>query len=314
MRVLITGATGLIGSHLARFLLEKKGVEVWGLRRFRSDPKNIIGLKKLRVLNGDILDRTSVERAIKLSRPEVIFHLAAQSYPSESWEAPRATLEANLLGSLNILEAVRKQKKPIKVLLACSSAEYGITTKVPTPENHPLWPVSPYGVSKLAMEALGYQYFVNYQLPVFLSRYFIQVGPGQDEKTSIQTFCKQVALIEKGKQKPFIRVGNLEPRRDFLDVRDGVKASWLMVKKGKPGQAYNVCSGKAMKMSRVLEMVLSQSKKEIKIKIDPKRLRPTDEPIIQGSHHRLTRQTGWQPEIPLKETIAWVLDDWRERV
>lgn len=314
MRVLITGVTGLIGSHLANFLINEESFSVWGLKRFRSDTKNIKDLRKLKVLNGDILDQTSMEKIIKASRPDIIFHEAAQSYPAESWDAPKATLETNILGTLNILEAARKLKRPPKTFLACSSAEYGITDKAPTDENHLLRPVSPYGVSKVATEALGYQYHVNYDLPIFLGRYFIQVGPGQDERTSIQTFCQQMAMIEASKQKPIIFVGNLKPRRDFLDVRDGVRATWLLVNKGKPGEPYNICSGKAPTMHEVLDMVIKQGKKKVKVKVNPKRLRSTDEPIIQGSHKKLTQDTGWKPQVSLKETITWVLNYWRERV
>ena len=304
----------MIGSHLADFLLKKNIAEVWGLKRFRSSTKNIEHLKKLRLLNGDILDPSSMENAIKLSKPQIIFHLAAQSYPSESWQAPRITLETNILGTLNILEAAKKLKKPPKIFLACSSAEYGIDSKTPIKEDHSLQPISPYGVSKLATEALGRQYCINYDLPIFLGRFFIQVGTGQHEKTSIQTFCQQMAKIEKGRKKPIIFTGNLKPRRDFLDVRDGVKAAWLIVEKAKPGVAYNICSGKAPTMRQVLNMVIKKGKKKVATKVDPQRLRPADELIIKGDNQRLSKQTGWRPEIPLDKTIGWVLDYWRAKV
>ena len=312
MRILITGVTGLIGSHMARFAISK-GHSVWGLRRFRSDNKNILDIPKLKIINGEITDSTSVEKAIAISNPDIIFHLAGQSYPSESWNSPEYTIDVNLTGTLRVLETVRKMRKPAKVFIAASSAEYGLTKKLPTTEETLLKPVSPYGVSKLAAEALGYQYFVNYKIPVFLGRYFIQVGPGQDERTSIQTFCKQVAIAEKDKSKNIIYVGNLKPKRDFLDVRDGVAATWVIVTKGKPGESYNICSGKAALMKAVLKMIISKSKTKVEIKTDSARLRPTDEPVIWGSNLKIFKDTGWKPKIPLEDTISWVLDYWRKR-
>src|SRR4030043_868237 len=312
MKIFITGVTGLIGSHLADFLINKKKLEVWGLKRFRSDTRNIRRLDKLNLVSGDMLDYSCVELLINKIKPDVIFHLASQSYPAESWSAPIYTVENNILSTINLLEVVRKLKNPPKVYLACSSAEYGITQKVPMNESHPLKPVSPFGVSKLATEALGYQYFVNYKVPVYLGRYFLQTGRGQGEIISIPNFCKRVALIEKGRQEPVIYVENLKTKRDFLDVRDGVRATWMLTQKGKPGDVYNICSGKAPLMSEVLKIITDQAKVKIKVKIDPARLRPSDEPIILGTYKKLHEDTGWKPKIPLKETILWILDYWRE--
>ena len=313
MRILITGVTGLIGSYMAGFAIAK-GHSVWGLRRFRSDNKNIDGIDKLKIINGEITDSVSVGRAVAISKPDIIFHLAGQSYPSESWDSPDYTIDVNLIGTLRILESARKMEKPVKVFIACSSAEYGFTKKFPTTEETLLKPVSPYGVSKLAAEALGYQYYINYKIPVFLGRYFIQVGPGQDEKTSIQTFCKQMAFVEKGKAKPVIFTGNINTKRDFLDVRDGVAATWAIVTKGKPGEVYNVCSGKAPLMKTILKIITSKSKTPVQIKTDPARLRPIDEPVIWGSNGKIFKDTGWEPKIALPDTISWVLDYWRQRV
>ncbi|HUC95227.1 MAG TPA: GDP-mannose 4,6-dehydratase [Candidatus Saccharimonadales bacterium] len=313
MRILITGVTGLIGSQMARYAIAK-GHGVWGLRRFRSDNKNILDIPKLKIINGEITDPTSVDRAVGISKPDIIFHFAGQSYPSESWDAPEYTIDVNLTGTLRVLESVRKMKKPAKVFIACSSAEYGFTKKFPTTEDTLLKPVSPYGVSKLAAEALGYQYFVNYKIPVYLGRYFIQVGPGQDERTSIQTFCKQMSLIEKRKSNPVIFTGDLSTKRDFLDARDGVAATWAVVTKGKPGKPYNICSGKAYKMKDVLKRIISKSKVSVQIKTDPKRLRPTDEPVIWGSNTNIFKDTGWKPKISIEDTVSWVLDYWKQRV
>lgn len=315
MRIFITGVTGLVGSHMADFLLKNKEVsQVWGLRRFRSYNGNIRCLKGLKIVDGDITDPYSIESLVNLIRPDLIFHEAAVSYPSVSWSAPLVSLQTNILGTAIILEAARKLVKKPKVFLSCSSAEYGLAAKFPTPENAPLKPLSPYGVGKVTTELLGYQYFVNYKLPTYLGRYFIQVGPGQDERTSIQTFCKQIVLIERGLQTPVIYVGNLKAKRDFLDVRDGVNAAWSLVKKGRPGEPYNICSGRAHSLKEVLGMVLKQGKKKVKVVVDPQRLRVSDEPIIHGSHAKITKETGWAPKIPLSETIASVLDYWRSKV
>jgi len=313
MRILITGVTGLIGSHMAEFAIAK-GHTVWGMRRFRSDNKNIEGIDKLKIINGEITDPTSVEKAVAISKPDIIFHFAGQSYPSESWDAPEYTIDVNTTGTLRVLEAARKMRKSPKVFIAASSAEYGLTKKFPTTEGTPLKPVSPYGVSKLAAEALGYQYFVNYKIPVYLGRFFIQVGPGQDARTSIQTFCKQMATAEKDKSKRIIYVGNLKPKRDFLDVRDGVAAVWAIVTKGKAGEPYNICSGKAPRMQEVLNMIISKGKTKVEIKTDSERLRPTDEPVIWGSNTKILKDTGWKPKIKLEETISRVLDYWRQKV
>jgi GDP-4-dehydro-6-deoxy-D-mannose reductase len=313
LNILITGVTGLIGSHLAKFAIAK-GHTVWGLRRFRSDNKNIVDIPKLKIINGEITDPTSVEKAFAVSKPDIVFHLAGQSYPSESWDAPEITMDVNVTGTLRVLETAKKQKKFPKVFIACSSAEYGFAKKFPTIEDSPLKPVSPYGVSKLAAEALGYQYFINYKIPVFLGRFYIQVGRGQDERTSIQTFCKQIVLAEKGLVKPYVLVGNLKSKRDFLDVRDGVAAIWAIVNKGKQGEPYNICSGKAPGMKDVLKMIISKSKTKVEIKIDSVRLRPTDESVIWGSNHKIFKDTGWKPKIALADTISWVLDYWRSRI
>lgn len=313
MRILITGVTGLIGSHLARFTLEK-GHMVWGMRRFRSDNKNVMDLSKLRMIDGDITDQASVKKALTVSKPDIIFHLAAQSYPAESWDAPEYTIENNLIGSLRLLENIRSLKKTPKIFLACSSAQYGVSKEFPTLEDSPLRPLNPYGVSKLAMEALGYQYFINNKLPVYLGRYFIQVGPGQDERTSIQTFCKQMVMIEKGMKKPFIEVGNLNTKRDFLDVRDGVKATWSIIEKGRPGEPYNICSGKAFSLKEVLDLVLKSGNKKAEVIIDPKRLRLSDESVIHGTYEKLLKETGWMPKIELSDTISSVLEYWRAKL
>lgn len=317
MNVLITGLTGLVGSHLAEYLLEQPGVTVYGFKRWRSDPATIRHLVgRIEIIEGDIEDRSSVERAIALSRPDRIFHLAAQSYPSESWDAPALTVQTNVIGTINLLETVRHRSPHTAVHVAGSSAEYGFIRPedCPIAETLPLRPLSPYGVSKVAQELLAYQYFANFGLRTYLTRSFNHIGPRQGERTAVQTFCKQVAEIEAGLRPPVVRVGNLTPRRDFTDVLDVCRALWLLVERGRPGEPYNLCSGEAPVIGDVLHLVLSKSHVAVTIEEDPTRLRPSDEPILLGDNSKLRADTGWSPQIALSESIDRILAYWRARL
>ncbi|GIW08458.1 MAG: GDP-mannose 4,6-dehydratase [Dehalococcoidia bacterium] len=317
MNVLITGLTGLVGSHLAEYLLSQPGVKVFGFKRWRSDSatfRHLVG--KIEIIEGDIEDRSSVERAIALSQPDRIFHLAAQSYPSESWDAPALTVQANVLGTINLLETVRHRSPNTAVHIAGSSAEYGFIRPedCPIPETLPLRPLSPYGVSKVAQELLAYQYHVNFGLRTFITRSFNHIGPRQGERTAVQTFCKQVAEIEAGLRPPVVRVGNLTPRRDFTDVLDVCRALWLLMERGRPGEPYNLCSGNAPVIGDVLQLVLSKARVAVTIEQDPARLRPSDEPILLGDNTKLRTDTGWTPEISLSESLDRILAYWRSRL
>ncbi len=315
MRVLITGISGLLGSHLAEYLLEAHPeVEVFGLRRWRSDRSRTRKLAgRITLLEGDIEDAHSVRAVIEHVRPDWLFHLAAQSYPAVSWDAPLATLTPNIAGTVNVLEAVRHCCPACQVHVAGSSAQYGYVAadSVPIREDHPMRPLSPYGVSKVAQELLACQYHAVYGLRTYVTRSFNHVGPGQDERTAIQSFCRQVAAIELGLQPPVVRVGNLAPRRDFLDARDAVRALWALMERGTPGEAYNLCSGTAPTMREVLEEIISQARCSMEVFEDPGRLRPSDEPILLGDNTKLRKHTGWTPTIDLRQMIARVLDHWR---
>jgi GDP-4-dehydro-6-deoxy-D-mannose reductase len=317
MNVLITGLTGLVGSHLAEYLLTIPGVNVYGLKRWRSDATPIRHLSgRITIIEGDVEDRSSVERAIALSQPDRIFHLAAQSYPSESWDAPVLTMAANVMGTLNLLETVRHRWPQAAVHIAGSSAEYGAIRPEDCPirETMPLRPLSPYGVSKVAQELLAYQYFVNFGIRTYITRSFNHIGPFQGERTAVQTFCKQVAEIEAGLRPPVVLVGNLTTRRDFSDVRDVCRALWLLMERGRPGEPYNLCSGVAPTIAEVLGLVLERTSVRVTVQQDPARLRPSDEPILQGDNQKLRQDTGWEPEIPLAASIDWILAYWRARV
>jgi len=316
MKILITGVTGLIGSHLARKLSSERKYKIFGLKRFRSDLKNIKDLiTKIKLVDGDIEDLVSTYKVVADIKPDYVVHLAAQSYPSESWGVPIYTFNVNVVGTINILEAVRKIKTNPKVFIACSSAEYGLIKKkdCPIKENNPLVPMNPYGVSKVAQELLGRQYYFSYGMRIYLGRFFNQIGSGQDERCSIQTFCKQVADIEKGNSPPILYVGNLSTKRDFLDVRDGVECVMSLMKKGKEGEVYNICSGKVYLLKDLLEIILRKAKKKIKVKVDRKRLRPVDEPIIQGDNTKIKKELAFKQKISIDKSIEDILNYWREK-
>lgn len=315
-KVLITGITGFVGSHMAELLLEE-GFEVHGLCRWRSRTENIDHIKgKIHLVEGDLLDSHSLQKLMMDVRPGYIFHLAAQSFVPASWTSPAVTLEINIVGSCNLFEAVKAAKLDPRIQIACSSEEYGLVKpeEVPIKETNPLRPLSPYGVSKLAMDYLGYQYFRSYNMQIVRTRGFNHTGPRRGEVFAESSFAKQIVEIEKGLKKPVILVGNLEAERDYTDVRDMVRGYLMAVEKGDPGEVYNICSGKAVKIKKVLEILLSFSKAKVEIKEDPSRLRPSDVPILLGDNSKFIQKTGWKPQYPLEKTLEDLLNYWREKI
>jgi GDP-4-dehydro-6-deoxy-D-mannose reductase len=314
--VLITGIAGFVGSHLAELLLSKN-YEVYGLCRPRSKTDHIDKITKdLHLEDADLLDSHSLYTTISKIKPDYIFHLAAQSFVPTSWVSPSVTLEVNIVGTANLFEAVRQANINPVIQIACSSEEYGLVLKdeVPINENNPLRPLSPYAVSKLAMDYLGYQYFQSYKVRVVRTRGFNHTGPRRGDTFAESTFAKQIALIEKGKQDPIIHVGNLDAERDYTDVRDMVRGYLLAVEKCDPGDVYNICTGHAIKIGDMLSMLLSYSKVKPKIKPDMARMRPSDVPILIGDNTKFVKKTGWKPEIPFSKTMEDLLNYWRERV
>jgi len=313
---LITGITGFAGSHLAELLL-KKNHEVYGIVRWRSKTENIEHIRKhLKLIETDLLDAHSVQNLIKITKPDYIFHLAAQSFVPTSWHAPAHTLNLNIVGQLNLFEAIREIGIRPVVQIACSSEEYGLVypNEVPIKETNSLRPLSPYGVSKVAQDMLGWQYFKSYGMKIIRTRAFNHTGPRRGDVFAESTFAKQIAEIEKGEKDPIIKVGNLAAKRDYTDVRDMVCAYLLAVEKGKPGEVYNICSGKAYPIKDILNLLLSMSKKKIKVEVDPQRLRPSDVKILLGDCSKFKRTTGWKSKIPLEETLEDLLNYWRERI
>jgi len=316
MRVLITGITGFAGSHLAEHILaEHPEVEVFGTFRWRSRMDNVEHLdRKIKLLETDLRDYSSMHRALDISRPDFIFHLAAQSFVPASWTAPTETLVTNVTGQTNLFEAIRCLKLDPVVQIACSSEQYGLVLpdEVPIKETNPLRPLSPYAVSKVTQDYLGYQYFQSYGLKVIRTRGFNHTGPRRGQVFVTSNFCSQVAAIELGLQEPVIRVGNLDAIRDFTDVRDMVRAYWLAVTKGKPGEVYNIATGQGIRIRDILDRLLALSRVEVKIEVDPARLRPSDVEILIGDSSKFRADTGWEPRIPFEQTLRDLLDYWRQ--
>jgi GDP-4-dehydro-6-deoxy-D-mannose reductase len=316
-RVLITGITGFVGSHLAEFLLEKK-LEVHGIERWRSKTDNVEHIKnRLKLVDADMRDAHSIEKVISDVEPDYIFHLAAQSFVPTSWNAPADTMTTNIIGTINLFEAVRKSRCDPRIQVAGSSEEYGLVfpDEVPIKETNPLRPLSPYGVSKVAQDRLSFQYHKSYGLKTVITRAFNHTGPRRGDVFVTSNFSKQVAMIEKGIQKPVIKVGNLNARRDFSDVRDVVRAYWLSLQKCKFGEVYNICSGNSRTIQSLLDLVLSLSRKrDIRTEKDPSRMRPSDVEVLQGDCTKFKKTTGWKTEIPFEKTMEDLLNYWRERV
>lgn len=317
MKILITGVTGFVGSHLAEYCLSlDQQVEVIGTCRWRSRRENIEHLEDaINLYECDLRDASSVKTLLADIQPERIFHLAAQSYVPSSWNSPGETITTNVIGQLNIFEAMRETNSTALIQIAGSSEEYGLVhpEEAPITEENPLRPLSPYAVSKVAQDMLAYQYFQSYGLKVVRTRAFNHTGPRRGDVFVTSNFAKQIAEIEAGQRPPVIHVGDLNPKRDFTDVRDIVRAYWLSLEHCSLGEVYNVASGKAYRIKEVLKILLDNSGQDIEVVEDPERLRPSDVPLLLGDNSRFCKATGWVPEIPFEQTAKDLLDYWRER-
>ena len=315
-RVLVTGVTGFAGSHLVDYMLTRGDCEIYGTLRWRSRTENIEHvMDRISLIECDLRDAASTRDMLEKVRPDFIFHLAAQSFVPTSWNAPSESLTTNVIGQVNIFEAVRRIGLPCRIQLACSSEEYGMVfpDEVPIKETNPLRPLSPYAVSKVAQDMLGYQYWMSWKVDSVRTRGFNHEGPRRGPVFVASDFAKQIADIEKGLKPPVLNVGNLEAQRDFTDVRDMVKAYWLALEKCEPGEVYNICTGKGWKIKDLLRHLLSLTKAKIEVKEDPARLRPSDVPILLGDNSKFVAVTGWQPTIPFEQTLRDMLDYWRSR-
>ena len=317
MRVLITGLTGFVGSHLADWLLARGDVELFGTHRWRSRMDNVEHLRgRVTLVECDLRDAAATQRMLATVSPDRIFHLAAQSYVPTSWLMPTETLLPNIQLQLNIFEAVRELGLESRIHIAGSSEEYGLVLPSETPirEDNPLRPLSPYAVSKVAQDLLAYQYCQSYRLPIVRTRGFNHTGPRRGEVFVTSNFAKQIAEIEKGLREPVVHVGNLDAQRDFTDVRDMVRAYWLALEHGAPGEVYNICSGRAYTIRKVLETLLGLTHVEVEVRQDPARMRPSDVQLLAGDCSRFQGLTGWEPTIPFEVTLKDVLAYWRQRV
>jgi GDP-4-dehydro-6-deoxy-D-mannose reductase len=317
MRVLITGFTGFVGSHLADYLVARGDAEVFGVHRWRSRLENVEHLgDRVRRVECDMRDAAAVRRVLRDVRPDRIFHLAAQSYVPTSWLTPGETLGGNVLGQVNLFEAIRDLDLTPQVHIAGSSEEYGLVLphEVPIREESPLRPLSPYAVSKVAQDLLAYQYWKSYRLHVVRTRGFNHTGPRRGEVFVSSNFARQVAEIEKGHREPVVRVGNLDSIRDFTDVRDMVRAYWLALERGEAGEVYNICSGRGYSARQVLDILLDLANVKVEVREDPVRMRPSDVPLLVGDGSKFRSVTGWEPTIPFEVTLKDLLEHWRKRV
>ncbi len=315
MHVLITGGTGFVGQHLRRYLLQATDWRL--LNTTYPDPDApLLDPEREEMVALDLREAEAVHALLAAHRPDAIIHLAAQSHVPTSYKDPWGTLENNIRGQLQLLEACVALELQPRFLVIGSGEAYGRDTPdaMPLREEHPLRPENPYSVSKVAQDVLGYQYFISYGIPVVRMRPFNHVGPGQSPRFVLPAFASQVARIEAGQQEPVLRVGNLSPARDFTDVRDVVRAYTLALLHGEPGEAYNVCSGTGRTIQSIVNRLLELARVPISVEIDPDRYRPADVPVIFGSAEKLHRATGWQPGIPFEQTVQNVLDEWRENV
>lgn len=318
MRVLITGITGFVGSHLVEYILNRNEQHtIYGICRWRSPKDNLANVySKVTLLEADLSDLGALIRNINTIKPDIIFHLAAQSYVLTSFNSPIHTLWTNVIGTANLLEAVRILGID-PIIHICSSSEcYGqVDPKdVPIKETCPFKPASPYAVSKVAEDMLAFQYWLSYKIKTIRTRMFSHTGPRRGDVFAMSFFAKQIAAAELGLREPVIYVGNLESVRTFCDVRDAVKAYWIMVHKCKAGEVYNIGGNRTMTIREALKILLSYSKLKFEIKVDPKLIRPSDVTLQIPCIDKFKNETGWEPEIPLEKTLQDMLVYWRDEL
>jgi len=302
-KALITGIGGFAGSHLSSFL-RKSGNQVFGIERRESDDKN--------VFQCDILDYSAVLKIMKEVMPNTIFHLAAQSSVKKSWDSNEDTHDINVKGTENILRAVAEAGCDSIVIIVSSGEVYGTNKNVPFTETSETMPNSPYSQSKLAQENIGLKFFRENGLKIIVTRAFPHTGPGQTPEFVCSEFAKKIAEIEKGKRE-FIDVGNLDAERDYTDVRDIVKAYALCAEKCVPGEIYNISSGEAVSIKKILDTLRSFSDFDIVVKQNHDKMRLSDIPILLGGSSKFREITGWEPSIKIEDTLKEMLEYWRER-
>ena len=306
---LVTGAGGFIGSYMVKFL-QRKGWKVYGTYR-PDDSNSLPKLPHLHFLQCDLRDRKRVDQVVNECRPTHIYHLGAQSLATVSGADPVLTFESNIMGSLYLFEAVCRMKKRPVVVSACSSAEYGDIPleAIPVTEEQPPAPLHPYGISKLCLDLLAREYHADYGVPTVNIRLFNTTGPGKTNDAP-SDFVRRIIRIKKGLQPPLLEVGNLKPRRAFLDVQDTVRGFYLAAMKGKCGEVYNLCAPKTYEIGELLEMAIRLSGVKTEVKQAPQLMRPSDEKIIFGSTDKIRKHTGWKPMRSIEKTLAAMIEHW----
>ncbi len=325
-RALITGITGMVGSHLAEYLIEHTNWEVDGMCRWRSPLDNLETLvprinarDRVRLLYGDIRDTLAVQDVVRKSTPDYVFHLAAQSYPRTSFESPLDTLDTNIQGTTRLLDALRLTT-PKAVIHVCASSEvFGRVPKdkIPIDEECGFHPASPYAISKVGTDLIGRYYAEAFDMTVMTTRMFTHTGPRRGDVFAESTFAKQIALIEAEMIPPVLKVGNLDSLRTIADVRDAVRAYYMLVTVNPTaGAYYNIGGDHSCTVGDILNTLLSYSamKDEISIETDPDRIRPVDADLQVPDTRKFTDHTGWAAEIPFEKTMRDLLDYWRTRV
>ncbi len=336
-KILISGANGFLGSHLTDYCI-KQGKKVYGIDLPDRPLKNLSHYTQGKLLfsldekikmfdefiqiptssedfifiEGDLNNAELLEKIIKKTNPKYIFHFGAQPLVIPSWEDPVTTIKTNVIGTINIFEAIKKHKIKTRVIVACTSAEYGTTTSInrPLKETDPLLAIHPYGISKIATELLARQYYINFGIEAINVRFFNQTGP-RKIGDACADFISKIAKIELELTEPIIEVGNLNPYRDFTGIRDSLEAIWLAATKGKPGETYNVCTGKKIQIRQILNIALSFSSKKIEVRENtPKKLRKTDEDIILGDNSKIKKELGWEVSTPFEETLKDMYEYW----
>lgn len=316
-KVLITGASGFVGGWLAEHLLHIGNSEIYGTY-LTEDSKEMSPVKdKMTFLQADLSQKDVIEKIISEVKPDEVYHLAALASVASSFKDPVATFHNNIDVEIFLLESLKHVGLTnTRVLIVGSAEVYGYVRpeNLPIDEATPLRPANPYAVTKIAQDFLGLQYNISYKMPLIRVRPFNHIGPRQATGFVVADFAKQIAEIEKGKQEPVIQVGNLEAKRDFTDVRDMVKAYALILEKGVPGDAYNIGSGKSVKISEILDTLIGMSTVHIERQVDEAKLRPSDVPEIVCNNTKIRSVTGWNPEIALETTLKDTLDYWRNIV
>jgi len=314
VNILVTGASGFVGRHLIRYLKSAEH-EIWGTC-FPERPGNLEPDIKKNIYYLDIRDGEGVSKIVEKVRPAWIFHLAAISNVRHSWEKPRETILTNLMGTFNIFEAVRKHVGEARILFASSSDVYGTTSPSGRAlrEEDSTIALNPYAYTKLSGEMMSVFYSRVEKLKIIIVRSFPHTGPGQMQDFVCSDWAFQIARIEKKFQDPVLHVGNMEVKRDYSDVRDVVRAYALLMEKGRLGEIYNVCSGKAVSLGEILDFLLSLTSKSIRVKKDSQKMRKADIPMLVGDNQKIREETGWMPEITLEESLRDLLHDWRFKV